>query len=72
MSAFDNCLFFRITATETIYIIVYVDDTFVFSNSQEGIDAVRTSLNTTKSHWTATPPAQPHSQPRWHGHHQPT
>ncbi len=42
MSAFDNCLFFRITATETAYIIVYVDDTFIFSNSQEGIDSVIT------------------------------
>jgi hypothetical protein len=27
MSAFDNCLFYRITPTETTYIIVYVDDT---------------------------------------------
>ncbi len=44
MSAFDNCLFFRITATETTYIIVYVDDTFIFSNSQEGIDAVITKI----------------------------
>jgi hypothetical protein len=44
MSAFDNCLFFRITATETTYIIVYVDDTFIFSNSQEGIDAVITNV----------------------------
>jgi hypothetical protein len=33
MSAFDNCLFYRIAATETTYIIVYVDDTFIFSNS---------------------------------------
>jgi hypothetical protein len=32
MPAFDNCLFFRTTATETSYIIVYVDDTFIFSN----------------------------------------
>ena len=32
MSAFDNCLFYRITQTETTYIIVYVDDTFIFSN----------------------------------------
>ena len=27
MSAFDNCLFYCITPTETAYIIVYVDDT---------------------------------------------
>jgi hypothetical protein len=40
MSAFDNCLFHRITATETTYIIVYVDDTFIFSNSLAHIDRV--------------------------------
>ena len=40
MSAFDNCLFYCITPTETTYIIVYVDDTFIFSNSQANIDAV--------------------------------
>ena len=40
MSAFDNCLFYRITATETTYIIVYVDDTFIFSNSLAHIDSV--------------------------------
>ena len=37
MSAFDNCLF-------QTYIIVYVDDTFIFSNSQEGIDSVITKI----------------------------
>jgi hypothetical protein len=40
MSAFDNCLFYRITETETTYIIVYVDDTFIFSNTQDNIDSV--------------------------------
>ena len=40
MSAFDNCLFYRTTATETTYIIVYVDDTFILSNSLENIDTV--------------------------------
>ena len=40
MSAFDNCLFYRIAATETTYIIVYVDDTFIFSNSLAHIDSV--------------------------------
>ena len=44
MSAFDNCLFYRITPTETTYIIVYVDDTFIFSNSQANIDTVITSI----------------------------
>ena len=44
MSAFDNCLFYRTTATETTYIIVYVDDTFIFSNSVANIDTVITSI----------------------------
>ena len=44
MSAFDNCLFYRTTATETTYIIVYVDDTFIFSNSAANIDTVITSI----------------------------
>eukprot|EP01036_Dinobryon_divergens_P061787 gene61787-biopygen27881 len=41
MSAFDNCLFYRVSPTETTYIIVYVDDTFIFSNS---LDAVITNI----------------------------
>ena len=40
MFAFDNCLFYRIAATETTYIIVYVDDTLIFSNSLAHIDSV--------------------------------
>ena len=40
MSAFDNCLFYRTTTTETTYIIVYVDDTFIFSNSAANIETV--------------------------------
>ena len=40
MSAFDNCLFYRTAATETTYIIVYVDDTFIFSNFLSHIDSV--------------------------------
>jgi len=44
MSAFNNCLFYRTTATETTYIIVYVDDTFIFSNSVENIDTVIASV----------------------------
>ena len=40
MSAYDNCLFYRITATETTYIIVYVDDTFILGNSLVNIDSV--------------------------------
>ena len=44
MSAFDNCLSYRTTATETTYIIVYVDDKFIFSNSMENIDTVIASV----------------------------
>ena len=44
MSAFDNCLFYRTTAIETTYIIVYVDDTFIFSNSEANIEAVITNI----------------------------
>jgi len=44
MSAFDNCLFYRTTSTETTYIIVYVDDTFIFSNSAANIATVITSI----------------------------
>ena len=32
------------TLTETTYIIVYVDDTFIFSNSQDNIDNVITNV----------------------------
>ena len=44
MSAFDNCLFYRTTATKTTYIIVYVDDTFIFSNFAKNIDKVIASV----------------------------
>ena len=44
MSAFDNCLFYRTTATKTTYIIVYIDDTFIFSNSAANFDTVITSI----------------------------
>ena len=44
MSAFDNCRFYRTTATETMYIIVYVDDTFIFSNSAANIHTVITII----------------------------
>ena len=30
MSAFDNCLFYRNDPSETTYVLVYVNDTFVF------------------------------------------
>lgn len=36
-SKLDLCLFIRVTATETTYIMIHVDDTFICSNSKEGI-----------------------------------
>ena len=44
MSQFDNCLFYKISAAETTYIIVYVDDTFIFSNTDANIESVITSI----------------------------
>ena len=41
---FYNCLFYRTTGTKTTYIIVYVDDTFIFSNSEANINTVITSI----------------------------
>jgi hypothetical protein len=51
MSQFDNCLFYKITATETTYIIVYVDDTFIFSNTDANIESVIASIG---KHYTVT------------------
>ena len=44
MSQFDNCIFYKISAAETTYIIVYVDDTFIFSNTDSNIESVITSI----------------------------
>jgi hypothetical protein len=44
MSQFDNCLFYKISAAETTYIIVYVDDTFIFSNTDANIESMITSI----------------------------
>ena len=44
MSQFDNCLFYKISAAETTYIIVYVDNTFIFSNTDANIESVITSI----------------------------
>jgi hypothetical protein len=40
MSAFDNCLFYRAKPTETIYILVYVDDTFIFASHPAHLHAL--------------------------------
>ena len=44
MPQFDNCLFYKISAAETTYIIVHVDDTFIFSNTDANIESVITSI----------------------------
>ena len=44
MSQFDNYLLYKISATETTYIIVYVDDTFILSNTDANIESVITSI----------------------------
>jgi hypothetical protein len=36
-SIVDNCLFYMINTIYHIYIIIYVDDTYIFSNKHEGI-----------------------------------
>lgn len=38
MSQSDQCLFFKITDVEITYIIIYVDDTFIFSNHMTNVN----------------------------------
>ena len=40
MSKMDPCLFYRIEGDETTYIMLFVDDTYIYSNKQEYIDQV--------------------------------
>ena len=40
MSTFDNCLFYCAKPTETIYILVYVDDTFIFASHPDHLHAL--------------------------------
>jgi hypothetical protein len=39
-SKMDSCLFYRLQNGEETYILLYVDDTFIFSNEQKYIDAL--------------------------------
>ena len=43
-SKFDPCLFMRINESETTYICLFVDDTYVFSNKPEHMDTFVTSM----------------------------
>jgi hypothetical protein len=45
MSKMDNCLFYRVTDVETTFILLFVDDTLIFSKRQEDIDQFSTRLN---------------------------
>lgn len=47
----DQCLFFKITETETTYIIIYVDDTFIFSNQMSNVNEMITRIS---KHYTVT------------------
>jgi hypothetical protein len=48
MSSFDNCLFYRNDPFETIYVLVYVDDAFVFTNHP---DHLQTLINSIEKHY---------------------
>jgi hypothetical protein len=50
-SKFDPCLFTRITANETTYICLFVDDTYVFSNKAEHMDTFIMSM---RKHYQVT------------------
>jgi hypothetical protein len=45
MSKMDNCLFYKITDTEKTFIVLYVDDTLIFSNKQCHIDDFSVRIN---------------------------
>ena len=50
MSAFDNCLLFdRISSSETTYVLVCVDDTFIFTNHHDHLQTLITSIG--KKHY---------------------
>ena len=40
MSDMDPCLFYRVNREETTYIMLFVDDTYIYSNDQKYIDEV--------------------------------
>jgi len=45
LSAFDNCLLYRNDPSETKYVLVYVDDTFVFTNHPDHLQTLITSID---------------------------
>lgn len=51
MAQSDQCLFYKITPTETTYIIIYVDDTFIFSNDMINVHEMIARIS---KHYTVT------------------
>jgi len=45
MSKMDNCLFYKIAGEETTFVVLFVDDTLIFSKRQEDIDQFAVRLN---------------------------
>ena len=46
VSKIDNCLFYRVTDVEaTSFILLFVDDTLIFSKHQEDIDQFSARLS---------------------------
>jgi hypothetical protein len=45
MSKMDNCLFYRVNDVEATFIVLFVDDTLIFSKRQEDIDQFSARLN---------------------------
>jgi len=45
MSRMDNCLFYKITDEETTFIVLFVDDTLIFSKRQADIDQFAIRMN---------------------------
>ena len=45
MSKMDNCLFYRVNVMKITFIVLFVDDTLIFSKRQEDIDQFSARLN---------------------------
>jgi hypothetical protein len=45
MSSMDNCLFYKITEEEITFIVLFVDDTLIFSKRQIDIDQFVVCMN---------------------------
>ena len=45
MSSMDNCLFYKITEEEITFIVLFVDDTLIFSKRQADINQLVVCMN---------------------------